>query len=115
MAECYPLKPLAPPPPSQGPVRGQEHHLESNSDNESVTDTTAPQPDGDVIPPKVNILPSLRSSLPAPPPVPDAISKSPVLPSPLPQLLPHLSRFHRLPTLLDDQAVNEKRRERKAP
>ena len=81
MAECYPLKPLAPPPLSQGPVRGQEHLLESDSDNESVTDTTAPQPDGDVIPPKVNVLPSPRSSLPAPPPVPDAINESPVLPS----------------------------------
>ncbi len=70
---------LAPPPTCQGPVRGQEYLLESDSDNESVTDTTAPQPDRNVIPTKV--LPSPRSSLPAPPPVPDAINESPVLPS----------------------------------
>ncbi len=110
MVECYPLKPLAPPLLSQGSVRGQEHLLESDSNNESVTDTTAPQPDGDVIPPKVNVLPSPRSSLPASPPVPDAINESPVLPSPSTTVAATPLTLPSSPTLPDDQAVNEKRR-----
>ena len=80
MAECYPLKPSVLAQLSQGPVRGQDEWLESDSNNESNTSTEAQEDAKRVTPPIVSVPPSP----PVPPPVPDAISGTPALLPPPP-------------------------------
>ncbi|CAB4042176.1 Hypothetical predicted protein, partial [Paramuricea clavata] len=73
MADCYPLKPSVVAQPSQGPVRGQDERLESDSDNEYNTSTEAEEHTRSVTPPII---------VPPSPPVADAISGISAPPTP---------------------------------